>query len=272
MFDIISKEEYWRWIQEGVVQSPEGRWVKHMKSIHSSLSILTPFKRLSLRISNCLKPQRPYELKDVQDAFLMSRLKGINGATILEVGGGNSRILPNLSPINECWTVDRFEGKGRGPIYAPKIKGVRTVCAYMGEFSSELESNYFDFVISVSVVEHVSLDTLDTFFKDCARVLKPGGHMIHAIDTYLFDSHDHSLSQPFQERIQAYLNFANRLDMGIKLLEEPNIDQDIQFSCRFASLPDNVLHEWELMRPSIKRATGQVVSIKAEWIKKSQMH
>jgi SAM-dependent methyltransferase len=137
----------------------------------------------------------------------------------------------------------------------------------MGDYSPKLAAGYFDFVVSVSVVEHVPLDSINAFFGDCARVLKPGGRMIHAIDTYLFDPRDGSLAHVFQERIQAYLSLAERPDLGIKLVEKPRIDKDVRFSCRYATVPDNVLHEWNLKRPSNKRAIGQVVSIKSEWIK-----
>jgi hypothetical protein len=90
------------------------------------------------------------------------------------------------------------------------------------------------------------------------------------MDTYLFDPHDRALGQLFEERLEAYLRFTDRPDLGIKLAQKPNVDQNLKFSCRFASLPDNVLHEWNLNQPSVKRAVGQVVSLKSEWIKTSE--
>ena len=140
----------------------------------------------------------------------------------------------------------------------------------MGDFSGELMPSYFDFVVSISVVEHVPLDSINAFFQDCSRVLKTGGNMLHAVDTYLFDVRDSPLARPFEERIEAYLSFANRPDLGIKLTQEPRVDQNLRFSCRYASQPDNILHEWNLNRPSVKRAIGQVVSLKSEWIKTSE--
>lgn len=270
MFDIITKEEYWRWIEEGVARPLQPPAIDRRGPEYGSPWISAGIARVRSHIGPFLRSPRPYELKDVQDAFVLSRLRQARGATILEVGGGNSRILPVLSSSNECWTVDRFEGKGRGPTRVPRIPRVKVVQAYMGDGSPELEAGYFDFVVSVSVVEHVPLDSISAFFGDCARVLKPGGRMIHAIDTYLFDASDRSVAQVFQERIQAYLGFAQRPDLQIMLVEEPGVDPDLRFSCRYATVPDNVLHEWNLRRPSVKRVLGQVVSIKAEWLKTSQ--
>lgn len=270
MFDIITKEEYWQWLDEGVAQSLDHSTARTGRRASRSPTFRTALDRLSSRVGPWLKPSKPYELKDVQDAFILRRLRGARGARILEVGGGRSRILPLLSSSNECWVLDKFEGKGRGPTRAPRLPGIRTVYAYMGDFSGALMPSYFDFVVSVSVLEHVPLDSMNEFFQDCARVLKVGGHMLHAIDTYLFDASDSTMARPFEKRIEAYLRFADRPDLGIKLTQDPSVDQTLTFSCRYASLPDNVLHEWNLTRPSLKRAIGQVVSLKSEWIKTSE--
>ena len=37
------------------------------------------------------------------------------GSKILEVGGGQSRILRRLKNDYECWNVDKLEGLGNGP-------------------------------------------------------------------------------------------------------------------------------------------------------------
>jgi len=270
MFDIITKEEYWQWIEEGLAQSRDPSSVGRGRHLGRSPAIRAALERFSSRFGRVLKPPRPYELKDVQDAFILSRLSDTRGARILEVGGGRSRILPLLSSSNECWVVDKFEGKGRGPTRVPRLPGIKTVHAFMGDLSGELMPSYFDFVVSISVMEHVPLDSMNAFFQDCSRVLKTGGNMLHAVDTYLFDVRDSPLARPFEERIEAYLSFANRPDLGIKLTQEPRVDQNLRFSCRYASQPDNILHEWNLNRPSVKRVIGQVVTLKTEWIKTSE--
>jgi SAM-dependent methyltransferase len=261
VFDIITKEEYWGWVHDGLAppswRRPGARGPRPP----------TASDRLFARLSRRLSPPRPYELKDVQDAFILSCLRDAGRSTILEAGGGRSRILPLLAGNHECWTADRFEGRGRGPTRPPRLRRVHTVLAYMGEYDPGIPAETFDFVVSVSVVEHVPLAGLEAFFGDCARVLKPGGRMIHAIDTYLFDDADLGLAAEFQERIRSYLRLGDRSDLGLRWVEAPGIDEHVRFSCRYASVPDNVLHEWNLRRPSLKRAVGQVVSLKAQWVK-----
>ena len=255
MFDIITKEDYWGWLAENIdARARQPTWQKKLLGVGK-------------RLRSLLRPARLYELKDVQDAFILSRLGDQRDVRILEVGGGMPRILQKLSQDNETWLIDRYEGVGRGPKRAPEIPRVKVVQGFMGEFSRQLPDNYFDFLFSVSVVEHVPLDALESFFADCARVLKPAGRMFHAIDIYLFDQIRDDLNQPFQERLGAYLGFADRLDLGIRLVESAQIDKTLSFSCAYASQPDNALHQWYLHSPQEKRLYGQVVSIKSAWEK-----
>jgi hypothetical protein len=69
------------------------------------------------------KPNRG-RLKDVQDAFILYVLREVENKRILELGGGNSRVLPLLAERNECWNIDKFEGLGGGPITAQKSRGI----------------------------------------------------------------------------------------------------------------------------------------------------
>ncbi len=267
MFDIITKEECWRWMDDLAAYYARPLQYTWRGIRYRPFAALPSLEHFLSRIAGLMKPVRPYGLKDIQDAFVLSRLGKIKGAAILEIGGGSSRVLPFLSLHNECWLIDKFEGRGRGPQRVPRVRNVRIVQAYMGDFSPELPESYFDFIFSISVVEHVPLASVDAFFKDCARVLKPGGRMIHAIDTYLFDSCDQAVAREFQERVRVYLLYGNRPDLGIRLVEAPSIDENVQFSCRYASVPDYVLHQWQVRNPGIKRVIGQVVSIKSEWVK-----
>ena len=259
MFDIITKQDYWTWLEKGYTPLPK------------SLSFPSKTRRILdkaiHRIVSVGSFQHPYELKDVQDGFIMSRLHDAQGKRILEVGGGKPRLLGQLSKHNECWSIDKFKGKGRGPQKAPRTPDIRIVQGYMGEFLEQIPTGYFDWVFSVSVVEHVALANIENFFADCARVLKPHGRMLHAIDTYIFDPTREDLIAPFRQRIQTYLEYADRPDLGIRLAETPQVNGNLSFSCSYASLPDNVIYEWYLNRKDDKRVFGQVVSIKSEWEK-----
>lgn len=126
------------------------------------------------------------DLKVYQDLFMYSFLK-LNippGSKILDIGGGDSRILKHFQNDYECWNIDKLEGVGNGPTDIDTT-GFRLVYDYMGNFNTELPDNYFDFVFSISTLEHVPLDDLiayENIRKDINRVLKPGGYSVHCID------------------------------------------------------------------------------------------
>ncbi|WP_272033153.1 glycosyltransferase [Kamptonema animale] len=107
------------------------------------------------------------------------------GSKLLEVGGGNSRIIEALKQQYEIWNVDKFEGVGNGPLQISDDQGYHLVSAYMGEFSPELPDNYFDCVFSLSTLEHVYPETEENFKSVCDdinRVLKAGGLSLHLFD------------------------------------------------------------------------------------------
>ena len=60
MFDIITKEEYWQWIEEGLAQSRDRSAVGRARHRGSTPTVRTAFKRFSSRMGRVLKPPRPY--------------------------------------------------------------------------------------------------------------------------------------------------------------------------------------------------------------------
>lgn len=129
------------------------------------------------------------DLKPYQDLLTLAFIRDCvpPGARLLEIGGGNSRVLAHLARDYECWNVDKFEGVGNGPLEAREA-GYRIVRDYMGSYSPELPEDYFDLVFSISTLEHVpDADTarLDAVLDDMDRVLKPGGLSLHSLDILL---------------------------------------------------------------------------------------
>jgi len=57
-------------------------------------------------------------LKEYQDLFIFLFIKEHipNGSSILDIGGGHSRILSYFSKTHQCWNIDKMEGLGDGPI------------------------------------------------------------------------------------------------------------------------------------------------------------
>lgn len=237
MFDIITKQELWEWHDAGFVD----------RSRH--------------------------DLKAVQDAFIISRLHDVSNARILEIGGGNSRVLAAFSDParqNECWNADPFEGAGNGPTDNKNHESIRVVNCLLGDFRAELPDAYFDYLISVSVVEHVPTTELEMFFADSARVLRPGGRLIHAIDLYVYDhDQDAETVDGNRQRLRRYLQFAERRDLGLQFVDVPQIDEHVAFRGRYATNPDAAMHVWNSVAPRLRpvREIAQSVSIKAEWIK-----
>lgn len=110
------------------------------------------------------------------------------GGRLLEIGGGQSRILNIFKDRYECWNLDKFEGVGNGPKGKPASSiGYTWVEAYAGEFHKDLPDGYFDLVFSISVLEHIPRDNkiYDDIIADCNRVLKSGAYSIHLLDIVL---------------------------------------------------------------------------------------
>jgi ubiquinone/menaquinone biosynthesis C-methylase UbiE len=108
------------------------------------------------------------------------------GSRILDVGGGDSRILKFFSNDYECWNADKCEGLGNGPIKFSSPH-YRIVYDYVGSFNPELPDHYFDFVFSVSALEHTPDDqsVRANVLKDINRIPKPGCPSLHCFDAFL---------------------------------------------------------------------------------------
>ncbi|UCH94960.1 MAG: class I SAM-dependent methyltransferase [Candidatus Aminicenantes bacterium] len=128
-------------------------------------------------------------LKNYQDLLVFSFIKQFvpEGSRLLDVGGGNSRIIKHFKKKYQCWNVDKLEGRGNGPKRIFKW-GFRLVKDYIGNFNPALPDNYFDFVFSISALEHVPGQDPILFkniLDDLNRVLKPGGYSLHCFDSIL---------------------------------------------------------------------------------------
>ena len=243
MFDYIRKGEYFEWIDA----------FSSVRSTYASASV--------------------NNLKDIQDHYVLNRLKDTRDIRILEVGGGVCRTLRTFADRNECWNAEMFEGLGAGPKKVIETPDVRNVLTYVGDFSPELPEAYFDVVFSVSVVEHVETDLLRDFFRDIARVLRPGGRTFHAIDVYLFDPDRFSDSQAIytHRRLAAYLDVSEMTEGALQFVEPPRASAEPRFSCEYASNSDREMLAWNKVVPQLApiRAVGQSCSLKCEWTRSS---
>jgi len=202
-------------------------------------------------------------LKSVQDAWIMAELGESKGLRIAEIGGGDSRLLRHLAPNNSCVNIDKLEGFGKGPKKDPNIPDVEVVRAYMGEFDKSLEDASVDALFSISVIEHVPDEMINNCFADMARLLKPGGRMLHAIDIYLYDE------PTVMPRIDAYRAAATNPELRLKWAKEPVIGETTRFRADFVTNSDHQLAYARRLFKGIdeKRATMQACNIMMELIK-----
>lgn len=126
------------------------------------------------------------DLKIYQDLFVYKFIKDniSKGSKILDIGGGNSRILKHFKDDYECWNLDKFEGVGNGPTEADETD-FKIIYDYIGSFNKDIPDDYFDLVFSISTLEHVPQDDIENFgniVKDINRILKPGGFSVHCLD------------------------------------------------------------------------------------------
>jgi len=126
------------------------------------------------------------QLKIYQDLLVFTFIKDHvpPGSRILDVGGGLSRILKYFARTHDCWNIDKLEGIGNGPKDIGSVP-YHLIRDYMGNFNPWLPDNHFDFVFSLSALEHVPEDNpalFDRIIDDINRVLKPGGYSLHLFD------------------------------------------------------------------------------------------
>jgi SAM-dependent methyltransferase len=130
------------------------------------------------------------DLKVYQDLFTYTFIRNNlqPGTRLLEIGGGDSRVIPALQSDYELWNLDKLEGVGFGPRDIPAPAGARLVRDYIGAFNSQLPDGAFDLVFSISTVEHFSGAPEDVrrIIADIQRLLRPGGYSLHCIDGLLY--------------------------------------------------------------------------------------
>jgi hypothetical protein len=136
--------------------------------------------------------QSACDLKVYQDLFVHTFiLENIpTGARILEIGGGDSRVIAGLKDDYEFWNLDKLEGQGHGP-KGGESEGFELVRDFIGTFSNALPDHYFDFVYSISAMEHFSTDqkALEDIVQDIKRLLRSGACSLHCVDALKFQDH-----------------------------------------------------------------------------------
>ena len=208
-------------------------------------------------------------LKSYQDLYALNFLKNIRNAKIAEIGGGFSRILFKLHKSNSKFNYDKFEGQGGGPKFIqeflfrllnPKVKILNK---YLGnkEVLSDQQGSY-DYIYSISVIEHIPINSLSDFFKDTVLLLKKGGVCLHLIDMYLAsDGEDDKLVSENIERFNIYKKCIDE-NNELEFLSSDIVDS-MQFKTSYISNPDNIMFSWNKRIPELSktRYISQSVSL-----------
>lgn len=108
-------------------------------------------------------------------------------ARVLEIGGGEPIVSGLLSDLGyEATLIDPYDGFGNGPTeyatYVERFPGVRIVRDYLARETTPFGRATFDVVLSVSVLEHIRLEPLESCFGAIAELLMPNGASIHCFD------------------------------------------------------------------------------------------
>jgi len=180
-----------------------------------------------------------FNLITAQSAVMYHLLRNVTESRVAEIGGGNGLdILSRLAYYNDCTYIDKLDGLYGGSKTAVVRNGIINVQARIGEFDLQLDESLFNVIFSISIIEHIKLEHLHDFFKDCARILRPGGTMLHMFDFYLPDV----CSDSEVERFNLYRQLAAQLDnlepIGT-LLEAPP-----KLSATIVTNPDHVMYSY----------------------------
>lgn len=148
------------------------------------------------------------------------------GARILEIGGGNSRVLQALAEHYECWNLDKAEGIGNGPTQIISHPKVQHVYDYIGVNSKDLPEEYFDLVFSISTLEHLETtrDSAKRMLDDVDRILRPGGLSFHTLDLTI--KHDDS-GTDVTEFMQEFEDYIHRQKGLVAPLHDLHLQGDL---------------------------------------------
>jgi lipopolysaccharide biosynthesis protein/glycosyltransferase involved in cell wall biosynthesis len=129
------------------------------------------------------------DLKDSQRPWVLKAILSTvpRGGRVLEIGAGEPFIADILDRLGyEVWIVDPYDGTGNGPLEYERFRNecpnVRFVRGLFGEGVLSAPAGGFDCIYSISVLEHVPLETLGGLFRGLKKYLKVNGWSIHAVD------------------------------------------------------------------------------------------
>jgi SAM-dependent methyltransferase len=137
------------------------------------------------------------DLKDVQRPWAVKAIFGSvpRHSRLCEIGAGEPLVADILQRSGYSVTVvDPYRGLGQGPTefepFKTKYPNLRFIRELFSNNVPGLVDGEFDAIYSISVLEHVHFDLLNSVTTGIHRYLKPSGRHIHAIDYVLAGNGD----------------------------------------------------------------------------------
>ncbi|TPG49435.1 class I SAM-dependent methyltransferase [Sphingomonas glacialis] len=130
--------------------------------------------------------------------YIKRKLGGFTPRRILDMGctvGHSTLPYKELFPEAEVWGIDVAGPQIRYAHARAAGLGLEVNFAQMNAEATSFPDGYFDLVVSHILLHETSGKAMPKIFEECARVLSPGGYMIHA-DLPPFD-----LMDPFTQFI-----------------------------------------------------------------------
>jgi SAM-dependent methyltransferase len=142
-----------------------------------------------------LPKDRSWTLKEYGALFVLDTILSHGAKRVLEVGPGFdvtfARLMQSLGI--EYWCIDKSNnelGIGKdderfGEVMRNRTEaGAHWVDGLLGNSNGLLADDMFDVVFSISVLEHLPDEVINSVVRDTKRVLRPGGCSAHSIDIY----------------------------------------------------------------------------------------
>ncbi len=130
--------------------------------------------------------------------YVTRKLKGFSPKRILDLGctvGHATLPFKEMFPDAEVWGIDVAAPQVRYAHARAAALGLDVNFAQMNAEETNFPDGHFDLVVSHILLHETSGKAMPRIFKECARLLAPGGYMIHA-DLPPFD-----LMDPFTQFI-----------------------------------------------------------------------
>lgn len=115
---------------------------------------------------------------------------------VLDAGGGDGNATADwakIYPAGKVYVMDRSL-HGLRKVLRRNLNNMIPVCASANRRFPFADA-YFDVVITVFMVEHLTPSQLDRFLQESWRVLKPGGSLVVASDTAFYDRWVHPIER-----------------------------------------------------------------------------